>query len=135
MIYNFTETIEINENVYPETLFVPRYVNRYLNKGHYYDDDVNKRMRLKEYNIGDTFEPFDNSFCIDLETGKREWIAGTCIGNPFKYHEFVIVDGPYWDHIKFGTHDNEPASVLRFVTVKDTSTNKYYRVLCKEYNF
>jgi hypothetical protein len=135
MFYNFNETLEINENVYHEPMFVPRYVNVYMNKKHYYDDDVNKRMGLKEYNIGDKFEPFDNSFCIDLETGKREWIAGTSCGNPFKDHNFIIVDGPYWDHVTFGISDDEPASVFRFVTVKDSVTGKYYRVHCREFEF
>ena len=135
MFINFNDSLEINKNVYPSETFVPHYVTRYVNKNHYCSDNVNERMKLHEYKVGEQFFPFDNSFCIDLETGKREWIAGTCLGNPFKNHDFIIVDGPYWDHVTFGICNDEPASVLRFVTVKDSVTEKYYRVLCKEFDF
>ena len=135
MFINFNDSLEINKNVYPSDTFVPYYVTRFVNKNHYCSDDINERMKLHEYKVGEQFFPFDNSFCIDLETGKREWIAGTSCGNPFNDHEFIIVDGPYWDHVTFGISDDEPASVLRFVTVKDSVTGKYYRVLCKEFDF
>lgn len=135
MFANFNDSLEINKNVYPSETFVPYYVTRFVNKNHYYSNDINERMKLHEYKVGEQFFPFDNSFCIDLETGKREWIAGTCCGNPFSDHVFTIVDGPYWDHVTFGISDDEPASVLRFVNVKDSVTGKYYRVHCKEFDF
>lgn len=133
--FNNIGSFEFNKNVYHSETFVPYYVKRFLNKRNYYNNDVNERMKLHEYKVGEQFFPFDNSFCIDLETGKREWIAGTSCGNPFSDHVFTIVDGPYWDHVTFGICNNEPASVLRFVTVKDSVTEKYYRVLCKEFDF
>ena len=135
MFINFNDSLEINKNVYPSNTFVPHYVTRFVNKSHYCSDNINERMKLHEYKVGEQFFPFDNSFCIDLETGKREWIAGTSCGNPFSDHVFTIVDGPYWDHVTFGICNDEPASVLRFVTVKDSVTEKYYRVLCKEFDF
>lgn len=102
----------------------------YRNAGHWYDGDVMKRMKEFPYNVGDKFFPNDNSGCIDLETGEDAYIAGTTWDNSeYAGHTFVIVDGPYWDTYKgafeYVSH--------RFVTVKDTTTGKLYRAICREF--
>lgn len=114
---------------YLETTSGPYYWQVYRNRGHWYDEDVNKRMKQLTYNVGEKYYPYDNSGCIDLETGKTEYIAGTTYDNPFRNHEFIIVDGPYWDIYKgafeYVSH--------RFVTVKDATTGKLYRAICREF--
>ena len=102
----------------------------YRNAGHWYDEDVMKRMEELPYNVGDQYFPRDNSGCIDLETGKNEYIAGTTWDNSeFGGHTFVIVDGPYWD--MYYCVDGYISQ--RFVTVKDVNTGKLYRAICREF--
>lgn len=107
----------------------PHYWQVYRNRGHWYNEDINERMKQFTYAVGEKYYPYDNSGCIDLETGKTEYIAGTVWDNPFGNHEFIIVDGPYWDTYK-GVFEYVSQ---RFVTVKDTTTGKLYRTMCKEF--
>ena len=105
------------------------YWNVYRNAGHWYDEDIMKRMEEYPYNVGEQFFPNDNSGCIDLETGKQAYIAGIFCDNEYVGHTFVIVDGPYWD--MFYCVDGYISK--RFVTVKDVNTGKLYRVICREF--
>ena len=76
--------------------------------------------------VGDFFKPFDNSYCIDLETGNDAYLTpGYCwdyeVGASFK-----IVEEPYWSLVKnvFGKF-----TPYLFVNVISTKTGRYYRVL------
>lgn len=114
---------------YLETTSGPRYWQIYRNRGHWHNEDVNKRMKQLTYTVGEKYYPFDNSGCIDLETGKTEYIAGTVWDNEYAGHTFVIVDGPYWDmYCCIGEYISR-----RFVTVKDVNTGKLYRAICREF--
>lgn len=76
--------------------------------------------------VGDFFKPFDNSYCIDLETGNDAYLTpGYC----WDYEvdaSFKIVEEPYWSLVKnvFGKF-----TPYLFVNVISTKTGRYYRVL------
>lgn len=114
---------------YLETVSGPYYWQVYRNRGHWYDANVMNRMKEYPYNVGDRFFPYDNSGCIDLETGEDAYLAGTSWDNEYAGHTFVIVDGPYWDM----WYCVDGYTSHRFVTVKDVNTGKLYRVICREF--
>lgn len=111
------------ESVYTRTN-LPRYVFNYHNK---YGTTLGFLYEKRKVKIGDIFYPRDNSWCINLETGKSAFIcAAYCIGDE-KYARFVIVDEPYWATVKTCLYNED--EVYQFVNVKSLKTGKYYRTL------
>lgn len=85
-----------------------------------------------KYNVGEAFRPYDNSYCIDLETGRRAYITPTyCIGEE-NDTIFIIIEEPYYDLVKnvYGVYNSH-----KFVTVRSNNTGKLYRVLCREVDY
>lgn len=101
-----------------------------------YARDLYRRREVSpapyKYNVGEVFTPYDNSYCIDLETGRRAYITPThCIGEE-RDTIFIIIEEPYYDLVKtvcgyYASH--------RFVTVMSKNTGKLYRVLCREVDY
>ena len=113
------------EHCYEEWYMAPNYAG-----------DLYRKLEVSpapyKYNVGEVFTPYDNSYCIDLETGKHSYITPAyCI-----YEEegtvFTIVEEPYYDLVK--TVYDEYVS-RRFVTVRSNYTGKLYRSLCREVDY
>lgn len=127
MAYNFHKYgIEFPltvQGIYESSREVPRYQSYFHSK---YNTDYKWLQKPTRPSVGDFFVPFDNSHCIDLETGLQAYLtSGYCcpceVGALFK-----IVDEPYWSLVKdvFGTF-----CPYLFVNVISTKTGRYYRVL------
>lgn len=110
------------QGIYDSCREVPRYQSLFHSK---YNTDYNWLRKSAKVSVGDFFKPFDNSHCIDLETGNQAYITpGYCpyeVGASFK-----IVDEPYWALTKNVFDVFVP---YLFVNVISTKTGRYYRVL------
>lgn len=111
------------QGVYKASREVPRYQSQFHSK---YNTDYKWLQKPVRASVGDLFKPFDNSYCIDLETGEQSYItpAYCCpceVGALFK-----IVDEPYWALAKNVFDIFTP---YLFVNVISTKTGRYYRVL------
>ena len=111
------------QGIYESCREVPRYQSLFHSM---YETDYEWLKKSKAVSVGDLFKPFDNSHCIDLETGTQSYLtpAYCCpceVGASFK-----IVDEPYWSLTKnvFGIF-----VPYLFVNVISTKTGRYYRVL------
>ena len=111
------------QGIYDSYREVPRYQSLFHSM---YETDYEWLKKSKAVSVGDLFKPFDNSHCIDLETGTQAYLtpAYCCpceVGASFK-----VVDEPYWPLTKnvFGIF-----SPYLFVNVISTKTGRYYRVL------
>ena len=111
------------ESVYARTN-LPRYVFNYHNK---YGTTLKFLYEKRKVKIGDLFYPRDNSWCINLETGKSAFICAAYCDEDEKYARFVIVDEPYWATVKTCVYNED--EVYQFVNVKSLKTGKYYRTL------
>lgn len=78
--------------------------------------------------VGDFLKPFDNSYCIDIETGNDAYLTPGCCLDYEVGASFKIVEEPYWSLVKnvFGIY-----TPYLFVNVISTKTGRYYRVLFK----
>ena len=110
------------QGIYNSHIEVPNYQSIFHSR---YNTNYKWLQKPTGASVGDFFKPFDNSYCIDLETGNDAYLAhGYCcdyeVGASFK-----IVEEPYWSLV----------SVLGiftpylFVNVISTKTGRYYRVL------
>jgi hypothetical protein len=113
------------EHCYEEWYMAPNYAG-----------DLYRKLEVSpapyKYNVGEAFRPYDNSYCIDLETGKRAYITPTyCIGEE-QDTIFIIIEEPYYDLVKtvYGDYVSR-----RFVTVRSKNTGKLYRTLCRELDY
>lgn len=111
------------ESVYARTN-LPRYVFNYHNK---YGTTLEFLYEKRKVKIGDIFYPRDNSWCINLETGKSAYICAAYCDEDEEYARFVIVDEPYWATVKTCFYNED--AVYQFVNVKSLKTGKYYRVI------
>lgn len=113
------------EHCYEEWCMAPNYAG-----------DLYRKLEVSpapyKYNVGEAFRPYDNSYCIDLETGKHSYITPTYCINEEEGTVFTIVEEPYYDLVK--TVCGEYVS-HRFVTVMSKNTGKLYRVLCREVDY
>jgi hypothetical protein len=113
------------QGIYNSCREVPRYQSLFHSM---YETDYEWLKKSKAVSVGDLFKPFDNSHCIDLETGEQAYLTPTfccpCeVGACFK-----IVDEPYWSLTKNVFDIFVP---YLFVNVISTKTGRYYRVLFK----
>lgn len=111
------------QGIYNSSREVPNYQSIFHSK---YMTDYKWLHKPAKASIGDFFKPFDNSHCIDLETGIQAYLTpGYCcpceVGASFK-----IVDEPYWALTKNVFDIFVP---YLFVNVISTKTGRYYRVL------
>ena len=113
------------EHCYEEWYMAPRYAGNLYRKF-----EVSPAPYI--YKVGDIFVPYDNSHCIDLETGKRAYITPSYCINEEEGTVFTIVEEPYYDLVKT---INDKYISYRFVTVSSKNTGKLYRVLCKEADY
>ena len=111
------------QGVYRSNEEVPHYQSLFHSR---YSTNYKWLQKPAGASVGDFFKPFDNSYCIDLETGNDAYITpGYCwyyeVGASFK-----IVEEPYWSLVKnvFGKF-----TPYLFVNVISTKTGRYYRVL------
>lgn len=124
--YNTFRCIEPNEHCYENWHEAPRYVELL-----YKNWDVTPASYI--YTVGEVFVPFDNSYCIDLETGKCAHISpGYCVEEKANA-VFVIVQEPYYDLVWSDAY--EKYHQQRFVTVISQDTGKLYRVLCRDTDY
>ena len=110
------------QGIYNSHREVPNYQSIFHSR---YNMNYKWLQKPNKSSVGDFFKPFDNSHCIDIETGNDAYLTpGYCcpceVGASFK-----IVEEPYWSLV----------SVLGiftpylFVNVISTKTGRYYRVL------
>lgn len=111
------------QGVYRSNEEVPHYQSLFHSR---YSTNYKWLQKPAGASVGDFFKPFDNSYCIDLETGNDAYLTpGYCldyeVGASFK-----IVEEPYWSLVKnvFGKF-----TPYLFVNVISTKTGRYYRVL------
>jgi len=83
--------------------------------------------------IGKLYHPYDNSYCINVETKKKALIVQR---SPYDYYEydpypieedgatFTIVSEPYIDKVDFPENKD-----YTFINVQSSNTNSIYRVL------
>ena len=110
------------QGVYRSNEEVPHYQSLFHSR---YSTNYKWLQKPAGASVGDFFKPFDNSYCIDLETGNDAYITpGYCwyyeVGASFK-----IVEEPYWSLVSMlGIF-----TPYLFVNVISTKTGRYYRVL------
>ena len=111
------------QGIYNSHREVPNYQSIFHSR---YNTNYKWLQKPIQSSVGDFFKPFDNSYCIDLETGNDAYLTpGYCW-----YYEgsasFKIVEKPYWTLAKnlFGKF-----TPYLFVNVISTKTGRYYRVL------
>lgn len=113
------------EHCYEEWYMAPNYAG-----------DLYRKLEVSpapyKYNVGEVFKPYDNSYCIDLETGKHSYITPTYCIDEEEGTVFIIVEEPYYDLVKniHGVYTSH-----RFVTVRSNNTGKLYRALCREVDY
>ena len=100
-------------------------------------DCLGIKLVEKDYKIGDLYKPFDNSFCINLETKEDSLILQQDIDFPCDCYvgpnpeedgaSFVAISDPYKFQVKFlGDFVTKD-----FINVKSTLTGNTYRTLYK----
>ena len=123
---NTFHCMEPNEHCYEHWYEAPRYADLL-----YKNFDITPATYV--YTVGEVFVPFDNSYCIDLETGKRAHISpGYCVEEKANT-VFVIVQEPYYDMVWVDAYEKYMSH--RFVTVISQDTGKLYRVLCRDTDY
>lgn len=134
MLKKGTFGMEPEEHVYGDKFYqAPYYVWKMYNFNIENNNYLSKPTFTPEYpvyKIGEQFKIYDNSYAINLETGKDvQLLTERCI--PEEYGaEYTIVEEPYWDMVyeeAYGKYGSE-----RFVTVQSSNTGNLYRVLCRE---
>lgn len=118
--YEFPLTVQ---GIYDSCREVPGYQSHFHSK---YEIDYNWLKKSKAVSVGDFFKPFDNSHCIDLETGMQAYLTPTFCCPCEVGASFKIVDEPYWALAKNVFDIFTP---YLFVNVISTKTGRYYRVL------
>ncbi len=111
------------QGIYDSCREVPRYQSLFHSK---YETDYEWLKKSKEVSVGDLFKPFDNSHCIDLETGLQAYLTPTFCCPCEVGASFKIVDEPYWALTKNVFDIFVP---YLYVNVISTKTGRYYRVL------
>jgi hypothetical protein len=111
------------QGIYDSHREVPRYQSLFHSK---YNTDYKWLQKPINVSIGDFFKPFDNSFCIDLETGTQAYLTPTYCCSYEVGASFKIVDEPYWSRVKNVFDIFVP---YLFVNVISTKTGRYYRAL------
>jgi hypothetical protein len=111
------------QGIYNSCREVPRYQSYFHSK---YETDYEWLKKSKAVSVGDFFKPFDNSYCIDLETGNQAYLTPTYCCPCEVGASFKIVDEPYWSLAK---NVFDIFSPYLFVNVISTKTGRYYRVL------
>lgn len=116
------------QGIYDSYREVPRYQSLFHSM---YETDYEWLNKPVNVSVGDFFNPFDNSYCIDLETGEQAYITPTYCYPSYCYPcelgaSFKIVDEPYWSLAKNVFDMFVP---YLFVNVISTKTGRYYRVL------
>lgn len=114
------------EHCYEEWYMAPRYAENLYRKL-----EVSPAPYI--YKVGDIFVPYDNSHCIDLETGKLAYITPLYCINEEEGTIFTIVEEPYYDLVRSVAFDQYVS--YRFVTVISKNTGKLYRVLCHDTDY
>ena len=111
------------KGIYNSNREVPRYQSNFHS---IYNTDYKWLQKPVKASVGDLFKPFDNSYCIDLETGNQAYLTPTyCC--PYEVGaSFKIVDEPYWSLAK---NVFDIFSPYFFVNVISIKTGRYYRVL------
>jgi hypothetical protein len=113
------------EHCYEEWYMAPRYAGNLYRK-------LEVSPAPYKYNVGEVFVPYDNSYCIDLETGKHAYITPSfCINEEETI--FTIVEEPYYDLVWTDAYHKYISH--RFVTVISKNTGKMYRVLCRDTDY
>ena len=118
--YEFPLTVQ---GVYVSGREVPNYQSLFHSK---YTTDYKWLQKPAKPSVGDFFKPFDNSYCIDLETGEQAYITPTYCYPCELGASFKIVNEPYWSLAKNVFDIFNP---YLFVNVISTKTGRYYRVL------
>lgn len=111
------------KGIYNSNREVPRYQSNFHS---IYNTDYKWLQKPVKASVGDLFKPFDNSYCIDLETGNQAYLTPTYCCPCEVGASFKIVDEPYWSLAK---NVFDIFSPYLFVNVISTKTGRYYRVL------
>lgn len=111
------------KGIYNSNREVPRYQSNFHS---IYNTDYKWLQKPVKPSVGDLFKPFDNSYCIDLETGNQAYLTPTYCCPCEVGASFKIVDEPYWSLAK---NVFDIFSPYLFVNVISTKTGRYYRVL------
>lgn len=111
------------KGIYNSNREVPRYQSNFHSR---YNTDYKWLQKPVKASVGDLFKPFDNSYCIDLETGFQAYLTPTYCCPCEVGASFKIVDEPYWSLAK---NVFDIFSPYLFVNVISTKTGRYYRVL------
>ena len=111
------------KGIYNSNREVPRYQSNFHS---IYNTDYKWLQKPTKASVGDLFKPFDNSYCIDLETGNQAYLTPTYCCPCEVGASFKIVDEPYWSLAK---NVFDIFSPYLFVNVISTKTGRYYRVL------
>ena len=110
------------QGIYNSHREVPNYQSIFHSR---YNTNYKWLQKPIQSSVGDFFKPFDNSYCIDIETGNDAYLTPGCCCHCEVGASFKIVEEPYWSLV----------SVLGiftpylFVNVISTKTGRYYRVL------
>ena len=136
LINDASETSETVKTIYNNSLDVPRYANLFYwlvydeSGKSIFDDHIYVAYNTR-YKVGDMFTPRDNSYNINLETGKWEDLVGV-FENSLEYGSlFVVEEEPYYDQVYLIGHLRSH----RFVTIRSLRTGNLYRCLCEELEF